>query len=89
MGTNLHEWLYQEAVEGRLDQEMVFKFLEREEREGTQCVTLKIHSGKNHYKNGIQTKDDPMFPPLTVRASNFMVYHTILKTSKDYFRTHR
>jgi len=30
-----------------------------------------------------------MFPPLTVKASNFMVYHTILKTSKDYYEALR
>ena len=41
------------------------------------------------YKHGIQTKDDPLFPPMTVRASNFMVYHTILKTSKDYYEALR
>ena len=51
LGINLQEWLYQEAVEGRWDQGMVFKFLEWEEREGTECVTLKIHSGRNHVKS--------------------------------------
>ena len=36
-----------------------------------------------------QPINDPNFPPKTVKASNFMVYHTILKTSKDYYEALR
>ena len=32
---------------------------------------------------------EPNFPDYMVSASNFMVYHTILKTSKDYYEALR
>ena len=37
----------------------------------------------------VDTEYKPDFPDLMVSASNFMVYHTILKTSKDYYEALR
>ena len=44
LGSNLQEWIYQEAVEGRWDQAMVFRVLKREEKEGKQVVFAKIET---------------------------------------------
>ena len=75
LGTNLQEWLYQEAEQGRLDQKVVFKFLEREEREGTQCVTLKIYAGRNHDKSGIQRKLCHNLPDLVLSSLDVSSSH--------------
>ena len=45
LGSNLREWIFQEASEGRWDQAMVFRFLEREEKDGAELVSLKIYPG--------------------------------------------
>ena len=42
LGSNLQEWIYQEAIEGRWDQDLVFSVLKREEKEGTHVVSAKI-----------------------------------------------
>ena len=46
----------------------------------TEAVKMEIN-GEEMY--------DPNVPDLMVSASNFMVYHTILKTSKDYYEALR
>ena len=46
LGSNLQEWIYQEATEGRWPQEIVSKVLQREEKEGGQVVSSKITPGK-------------------------------------------
>ena len=42
LGSNLQEWIYKEAIEGRWDQDLVFNVLQREEKEGAQMVSAKI-----------------------------------------------
>ena len=44
------QWLYQEAVEGRWDQQMVFKALIKEEVDGQVQITPRIKPGF-HYKS--------------------------------------
>ena len=47
LGSKLREWIYQEATEGRWDPGMVFRFLERKEKDGAQAVSSRIHTGMN------------------------------------------
>ena len=41
LGSNIQEWLYQEALEGRWDQDMVFSVIERQETDGSVAVSPK------------------------------------------------
>ena len=45
LSSNLQKWIYQEALEGRFDQGEVGKVLEKEEKEGEEVLSLKIHPG--------------------------------------------
>ena len=45
LSSNLQKWIYQEAQEGRFDQDEVCKVLKREEKEGGEALSLKIHPG--------------------------------------------
>lgn len=55
------------------------------------------NSGHAAYSDSVRTKEmshipsdyEPDLPDLMISASNFMVYHTILKTSKDYYEALR
>ena len=47
LGSSLQEWIYQEATEGRWDQDMVFRFLERGEKDGAEVVSLKLYPGRS------------------------------------------
>ena len=42
LGTNIQQWVYQEALEGRWDQDMVFGELERKETEDGAVVSAKV-----------------------------------------------
>ena len=42
LGSNIQQWLYQEALEGRWDQDMVFGELERKETEEGAVVSAKV-----------------------------------------------
>ena len=42
LGSNIQQWLYQEAEEGRWDQDMVFNVLERQESEGGVVVSARV-----------------------------------------------
>ena len=44
MGNNFHNWLYHEAVEGRWNQDLVFRVLKREEMAGATVVSAKMTS---------------------------------------------
>ena len=46
LGSNLQEWIYQEATAGRWPQEMVFSVLKSEEKEEAQVVSAKITPGE-------------------------------------------
>ena len=45
LSSNLQKWIYQEAQEGRFDQDEVGKVLKKEEKEGEEVLSLKIHPG--------------------------------------------
>ena len=45
MDADFLQWLYQEAEEGRWDQQMVFKALTKEEVDGKVNITTRINSG--------------------------------------------
>ena len=42
LGSNIQQWLYQEALEGRWDQDMVSGVLERQESENGAVVSAKV-----------------------------------------------
>ena len=42
LGKNLQQWMYQEAEEGRWDQDMVFNVLERQKLEGGEIVSARV-----------------------------------------------
>ena len=43
LGSNLQQWIYQEAEEGKWKKDLVFRFLERKETEG--AVSAKVNQG--------------------------------------------
>ena len=45
LGSNMQEWIYEEAIANRFDQDAVFKVLKREESDGAEALSLKIHPG--------------------------------------------
>ena len=45
LSSNLQKWIYQEAMEGRFDQDEVFKLLKRERTDEEEVLTLNIHPG--------------------------------------------
>ena len=45
LGSNMQEWIYEEAIANRFDQDTVFKVLKREESDGAEALSLKIHPG--------------------------------------------
>ena len=45
LSSNLQKWIYQEALEGRFDQEEVFKLLKRERTDEEEVLTLNFHPG--------------------------------------------
>ena len=45
LSSNLQKWIYQEAQEGRFDQDEVCKVLKKEEKEGEEVLSSKIHPG--------------------------------------------
>ena len=47
LGSNLQEWIYQEATEGRWDQAMVSRFLQWKDKDGAEVVSLKIYPGRS------------------------------------------
>ena len=52
LGSNLQEWLYKEAEEGKWDQEMVFRVLERQETEGGPVFSSRVkHLGMYDIQN--------------------------------------
>ena len=51
LGSALQGWLYQEAVEGRWDKEMVFRVLKRVKTDGAQVVSSNIEIGRVFMKN--------------------------------------
>ena len=42
LGSNLQQWIYQEAEEGRWDKDLVFRVLERKETEESATVSAKV-----------------------------------------------
>ena len=42
LGSNLQEWMYQEAEESRWDNDLVFRVLERKEIEGSAVVSARV-----------------------------------------------
>ena len=55
LSSNLQEWIYEEAREGRWPQEMVSKVLKSEEKEGAQVVSAKMTPGEfNVGRNSIR-----------------------------------
>merc|ERR550532_943667 len=42
LGSNLQQWIYQEAEEGRWNKDLVFRVLERKETEGGAVVSAKV-----------------------------------------------
>ena len=52
LGSNIQEWLYQEALEGRWDQDRVFRVLERKETEKGTVISAKVkHLGMHIVKS--------------------------------------
>ena len=49
LSSNLQEWIYEEAREGRWPQEMVSKVLKSEEKEGAQVVSAKMAPGELNF----------------------------------------
>ena len=56
LGSNLQEWIYQEATEGRWDQAMVFTFLQMEDKDGAKVVSLKIYPGRSAFSRNANVK---------------------------------
>ena len=42
LGSNLQQWIYQEAEEGRWNKDLVFRVLERKETEGGAVVSARV-----------------------------------------------
>ena len=51
LSSSAQKWIYQEAQEGRFHQAEVGKFLEKEEKEGEEVLSLKIHPGWSNIKD--------------------------------------
>ena len=47
MDTDFLQWLYQEAIEGRWDQSMVFEAVVKEELDGKAYIKPRIKPGKS------------------------------------------
>ena len=53
LGSNLQQWLFQEAVEGRWEKDLVFRVLEKKETGGDAVVSAKV---KNLGMYNIETR---------------------------------